>query len=174
MMATGRRLEVLISREELRGIVARLGAEITSDCAGQRLVVVGVLRGAFVFLADLVRELDLPIEVDFIRVASYAGTHSTGKVKMAADLDTDVAGRPVLLVEDIVDTGRTTEWLLRHFRAKGAASVRICTLLDKAEMREVPVKLDYTGKVIPNKFVVGYGLDVDQELRQLPAIYVVT
>ena len=171
MVTPQQRLHLLLSRDDLAATVRRLAEEVRRDYAGQRPVLVGVLRGAFVFLADLVRELDMPVEVDFVRAASYRGGRSTGRVRLLEGLDTDIAGRHVLLVEDILDTGRTTRWLLRYLQRRGPASLRLCALLDKAEARLVPVQPDYVGRVIPNVYVVGYGLDLDQDLRHLPAVY---
>jgi len=164
-------MEILISREEIAQRVAELGQQLSADYAGRELLVVGVLTGAFLFTADLVRALDLPVEVDFIRVASYGdGTCSSGQVCLRQDLTEAVAGRHLLLVEDIVDTGRTLAWLKSHLLARQPASLKICALIDKAERREVEAVVDYAGFPVAEGFLVGYGLDYGGCYRQLPDI----
>jgi hypoxanthine phosphoribosyltransferase len=161
----------LITAEQLACRVAELARQISADYAGQRPLVVGVLKGAWVFLADLVRLLTIPADIDFIKISSYGtGTSTTGEVRLQLDLLMPAAGRHVLLVEDIVDTGLCCRWLLDHIRSKGAASARFCTLLDNPARRTVPVTLDYVGFPIPNRFVVGYGIDWNECYRQLPYI----
>jgi len=155
---------------EIEKRVKQLGAEITKDLNGEPLVVVSVLKGAFMFTADLVREIKVPVVVDFIGCASYNGTQSTGTVRITQDLSTDITGKNVLLVEDIVDTGRTLDYLLRILLQRSPKSIRLCTLLNKPEAREVPVQVDYFGFSISNEFVIGYGLDLDQRYRELPYI----
>lgn len=164
--------EIIISRAEISARVAELGRLISGDYAGQPLLVVGVLTGAFVFTADLVRALDLELEVDFIRVASYgAATCSSGRISLTRELACPVAGRHLLLVEDIVDTGRTVAWLRAHLLARAPASLKVCALIDKAERREVVVPVDYAGFRVAEGFLVGYGLDCGGRLRQLPDIH---
>lgn len=162
---------VLFSEEELKRRVAELGARINEDYAGKKLILIGVLRGSFIFVADLVRQLNLPCTVDFMAVSSYGkGTTSSGQVRIVKDLSEDIAGRDVLVVEDIMDTGHTLSYLLQYLKDKGAASVRLCALLDKPSRRTVPVEIQYCGFTIPDYFVVGYGLDYAEQYRSLPYI----
>ncbi|HYG68074.1 MAG TPA: hypoxanthine phosphoribosyltransferase [Anaeromyxobacteraceae bacterium] len=163
-------VDVLISEEQIRERVAALGREITRDYAGRPLVVVGVLKGSFIFFADLVRAIDLPLSVDFIGISSYQGTHSTGVVQITSDLTRPVEGVDVLLVEDIVDTGLTMKYLLANLGTRRPASVRICALLEKPARARVQVPIAYKGFVIDDVFVVGYGLDWDGKLRNLPFV----
>ncbi len=164
-------VSVLISEEELRVRVAELGRTITEQYAGRDLVLVGVLKGCFLFLADLARAIDLPLRIDFLGVSSYAGgTESSGVVRITNDLSRPIEGKDVLVVEDIIDTGLTMQYLLENFRTRGPASVRICSLLFKPENNQVPIEIDHLGFEIPNKFVVGYGLDFDEKYRNLPYI----
>jgi len=164
--------EEVISREEIARRVKELGLAITRDYAGRRLVLIGILNGAFIFLADLVREIELPIEIDFIRVSSYgSGTCSSGSIQCSKDTEINLEGKDILLVEDIVDTGRTLACLKELFAARKAESVRICALIDKKERREIAVEADYAGFVAAEGFLVGYGLDHAEQHRQYPAIY---
>ncbi len=165
---------LLLPKEEIAKAVCRLAEEIRADYEGKPLLLVGVLKGSFMFLADLVRQIPLPLSVDFIRASSYgASTETSGKVRVVHGLDSPVKGRDVLLVEDIVDTGLTTRFLLDYLSRKKPASLKLCTLLDKKERRQVPVKIDYLGFTVPDRFIVGYGIDVDQRYRNLPDIYCV-
>jgi len=169
-MAKG--LELLIPRKDIEQAVSRLAAEISADYRGRKLVVVGILKGAFIFMADLVRQLDLPIEVDFITVSSYGGgTETSRKVSLQQGLTTDVRGKDALIVEDIVDTGYTVDFVCRYLKELGASSVSVCALADKPSRREIPVDIDYIGFAVPDAFVVGYGLDFDNKFRYLPDIY---
>ncbi|HIJ79268.1 MAG: hypoxanthine phosphoribosyltransferase [Desulfobulbaceae bacterium] len=164
--------EEVLSREEISRRVAELGAVISRDYAGRSLVMVGVLNGAYIFMADLSRAVDLPLEVDFVRVASYGtNTCSSGTVSLVKDVELEVKGKDILLVEDIVDTGRTIARLREIFAKKGARSVRICALIDKKERREVEVEADYAGFTVADGFLVGYGLDYAEQHRQYPAVY---
>ena len=167
--------EVLISSEQLQARIAELGQAISADYAGKDLLLVCILKGGVLFLADLMRHITAPHAIDFMAVSSYgAGSReSTGAVRILMDLETDIVGRNVLLVEDIIDSGHTLSYITRVLRARNLASLCICTLLDKAERRQVDVKLDYVGFVIPDKFVFGYGLDLDDLYRNLPFIGVV-
>jgi len=166
-------LSVLISRGEIARRVGELAAQISKDYQDRPLVLVGVLKGAFVFLSDLARAMDTPVEMDFVRLASYGhDTNSSGKVRVLQRLHSSVKGKDVLIVEDIVDTGLTTSWLVDYLKKKGPASVKLCALLDKVERRKVSVAVDYRGFVVPNKFVVGYGTDWDEKFRHLPDICV--
>ena len=160
----------LYDEVQIRKRVAEIGAQMTKDLNGELVVVVAVLKGAFIFAADLIREIKAPVIVDFIGCASYIGTKSTGTVRITHDLSTDIAGKNVILIEDIVDTGRTLDYLLRILGERRPKSLRLCTLLNKPEAREVQVKVDYTGFSIANEFVIGYGLDLDQRYRELPFI----
>jgi hypoxanthine phosphoribosyltransferase len=164
--------EILIASEPLQTRIAELGAQISADYAGQDLLLVCILKGGVLFLTDLMRRITVPHSIDFMAVSSYgAGSReSTGAVRILMDLETDIVGRNVLLVEDIIDSGHTLGYITRVLRARGPASLRVCTLLDKAERRQVDVKLDYVGFEIPNKFVFGYGLDLDEVYRNLPFI----
>lgn len=168
--------ERYISKEEIAQAVKSLACSIDKDYQGQSLVVVGVLKGAFIFVADLIRQIQTPIDrIELIRLSSYgAGTASSGEVKILSDLEPSaIAQRHVLLVEDIVDTGQSTAVALELLRQKDPASVRLCSLLDKPSRRVVPVAIDYCGITIEDKFVIGYGLDWDERFRALPDIYVV-
>jgi hypoxanthine phosphoribosyltransferase len=160
---------VLIPAEDLTARVGALGRQIRADYAGRTPMLVGVLKGAVVFLADLMRAIDAPCECDFIALSSYgASTRSSGIVELTKDLSVPIEGRDVLIVEDIVDTGRTLAYLLRNLETRQPATLRVCTLLDKVTRREVPVSLDYVGFQIPDEFVVGYGLDFAGLDRNLP------
>jgi hypoxanthine phosphoribosyltransferase len=164
--------EPVISTEQILQRVQELGRQITEEYAGKRLVLLGVLNGAFIFAADLCRAIDLDLEVDFIRVASYgAATVSSGTIRLIKEPGIDLAGKEVLLVEDIVDTGTTMAWLRDHFRTSQAQSVRICALIDKKERRKVVVDVDYVGFDLDRGFLVGYGLDYAEKYRNLKAIY---
>lgn len=163
--------KILYTKEEIAEVVARLGTELTAEYHDKNPLVVGVLRGSAPFMMDLVRAMDCYLEIDFMDVSSYGeALESSGSVRIVKDLDTDVRGRHVLLVEDIVDSGRTLEKLLELFAARHAASVKVCTLLDKPERRAVDVTADYVGLSVPNEFVVGYGLDYRQQYRNLPYV----
>jgi len=164
----------LISREAIARRVAELGAQISRDYAGRDLVMVGVLKGAFIFLADLVRELAFPVEIDFARLASYGGgTSPTGEVHITKDVELPLKDRDVLIVEDIMDIGYTLSFLKQHLATHRPRSLKICCLIDKRERREVEVQLDYTGFVVERGFLVGYGLDCGEKQRTLPEIYVI-
>jgi hypoxanthine phosphoribosyltransferase len=162
--------EVLVSEAEIRTKVSELGQQISRDYAGQDLVLVGLLRGAIVFLSDLMRALDVPVLLDFIGISSYGDSTESGAVRLVMDLETDIAGRHVLVVEDIVDTGKTLFYLVENLRARQPASLRVCALLDKPDRRKVPIEVDYVGFEIPDKFVVGYGLDFAEGYRNLPFV----
>ena len=163
--------KVLVKREDIAAAVKKLGEQITADYQGRELMVVGILKGAIVFYSDLIREIDLPLRTDFMAVSSYgSATKSSGVVQLRKDLDRPVEGMDVLIVEDIVDSGMTLSYLKRVFEDRGAASVRIATLLDKPARRRVDLKADYFCFTIPDEFVVGYGLDYDEKYRNLPDI----
>jgi hypoxanthine phosphoribosyltransferase len=163
--------EVLIDAGALRARVAELGARLNEDYAGRDLVLICVLKGAVLFLSDLMRELTMPFEVDFMAVSSYGeATRTSGVVKLVKDLDRPIEGRDVLIVEDIVDSGLTLDYLKRSLEERGPSSVRVCALLTKPDRRQVPLDPDYVGFEIPDRFVVGYGLDHAERLRGLPYI----
>ncbi len=164
--------KVLLSEEELKNIVERLGAQITEDYKNKNLVLVSVLKGSVVFMADLMRAIKVPCTIDFMSVSSYgSGTKTSGVVKIIKDLDTDVIeGSDLLIVEDILDSGVTLEYLMKILSARNPNSIKICTLLDKPERRKANIKADYAGAQIPDAFVVGYGLDYDEKYRNLPFV----
>jgi hypoxanthine phosphoribosyltransferase len=163
-------VDVLISEQDLRARVAAMGAEITHDYQGKPLVLIGVLKGSFIFLADLIRAIELPVMVDFIGISSYQGTRSTGVVQITSDLTRPIEGKHVLLVEDIVDTGLTMRYLLDNLATRRPESVHIAALLEKPARAQVKIPIDYRGFVIGDDFVVGYGLDWDGKLRNLPFV----
>lgn len=172
-MYTGAPTDVLLSAQQIATKVAELGARITADYAGRAPVVVAVLKGSFVFAADLMREIRLPVTVELLGVQSYgAATRSSGVVRITLDLAASIEGRDVLLVEDIVDTGLTCAFLIEHLAARGARSVEVCALLHKPARTVKPVEIAYLGFTIPDVFVVGYGLDADQRHRNLPDVRV--
>ncbi len=164
--------KILLSETELKEITESLGAQITADYQDKNLVVVSVLKGSVVFMADLMRAIKIPCTIDFMAVSSYgSGTKSSGVVKIVKDLDTDVIeGADLLIVEDILDSGRTLKYLIEILSARKPKSIKICTLLDKPDRRSVDLKADYYGAVIPDAFVVGYGLDFDEKYRNLPFV----
>ena len=167
----GHRVEVMLSEEEIAAKVAELGAEITRDYEGKELIVLGVLKGSFLFMADLVRQIDLPLSVEFLGLSSYGDrTETSGEVKVTLDLNNPIHGKHVLVAEDIVDTGVTLTYLMRMLSNRGPASLKLCCLLNKPERRKIEVNPDYVGFTIPNRFVVGYGLDYGELFRNLPYI----
>ncbi len=164
--------EILIPEEEIKKRVQELGEEITKDYKGQEVLAICVLKGASVFMADLVRHIKVPLKFDFIAVSSYGdSTFSLGAVKILKDIDQDIAGKDVLLVEDIIDTGYTLNYLKRIFQARNPNSLKVCTLLSKPSRRKINVEVDYCGFEIPDKFVVGYGLDFRGYYRNYPYIF---
>ena len=163
--------EVLFTEEQLARRVGELAHQITQDYQGREIVLISVLRGSFVFMADLCRRIDLPCTVDFMSVSSYGtGTSSSGQVQITKDLSGNIEGKDILVVEDILDSGNTLSYLLRVLEQRGPASVRLCTLLDKPDRRVKPVEVHYSGFTIPDAFVVGYGLDYAEHYRNLPYI----
>ena len=166
--------KVLVSEEEIAEITKRLGKIISTDYAGKELVLVGMLKGAMPFMMDLAKNITLPLEMDFIQTSSYhGGTSSSTAVMFKKDIDTNVLDKHVLLVDDVVDTAKTITKVLEIFKGRGAASIELCCLLDKPEGRVVPYEAKYVGKVIPNEFVIGYGLDYNEHYRNLPYVGVV-
>jgi hypoxanthine phosphoribosyltransferase len=169
------KLSLLLSREAIAARVRELAIQISRDYVGKDLLLVGVLKGAFVFLADLMRALEMPVQVEFLRLASYGkGAASTGQVRMLLDLAVSIAGRHVLIVEDILDTGLTLGMLLEQLRVRRPASLRLCVLLNKRMRRAYEIIPDYTGFDVPDRFVVGYGIDYAELYRHLPSIYTIT
>jgi hypoxanthine phosphoribosyltransferase len=165
--------EILIEEGPLQARVAELGAEISRAYEGRDLLLVGVLKGAVFFMADLMRELTIPCEIDFMAISSYgAATDSSGVVRILKDLDASIAGRDVLVVEDIIDSGLTLSYLMRSLKARKPASLEICALLTKPDRREIDVPVKFVGFEIPNKFVIGYGLDFAERYRNLPYVAV--
>lgn len=162
---------ILVTSDQLREEIARIGERITADYAGKDLLLVGVLKGAIMFMVDLARSIDLPVTIDFMAVASYgASTQTSGIVRILKDLDNSIEGKHVLVVEDIIDSGLTLNYTLETLRARSPASLRVCALLNKKERRQVDVPVDYVCFEIPDEFVVGYGLDFNQIYRNLPFI----
>jgi len=171
MIPAGKRLEVLYTEEQLAERIREMGAQITQDNAGRELTVVAVLKGSFLFVADLVRAIDLPVTIDFLGLSSYGEeTRSSGVVKITKDLSMPIQDKHVLVIEDIVDTGLTMRYLLENFETRKPASVQICTLLHKPANQRCEVPIDYTGFVIEDSFVIGYGLDLAERYRNLPYI----
>ena len=163
--------EVLFSEEQLKNRVQEIARQITADYQGKEIMLISVLRGSFVFMADLCRAIDLPCTLDFMAVSSYGkGTKSSGQVQITKDLSEDITDRHIIVVEDILDSGNTLSYLLKILENRHPASIRLCTLLDKPDRRVKPVEVHYSGFTIPDAFVVGYGLDFDQHYRQLPYI----
>lgn len=163
--------EVMISEDELQERIVQLGNEISKDYKGKEILLIGVLKGACVFMSDLMKRINNIVSIDFMAVSSYgASTKSTGVVRIIKDLDTSIEGKEVLIVEDIIDTGLTLHYLCDNLKSRNPKSLKICTLLDKPERREIDMKADYVGFEVPNKFIVGYGLDYDEKYRNLPYI----
>ena len=172
-MSSQPRLHLLFRRDEIEATVKRLAAEISGDYHGKYPLLIGVLKGSFMFMADLIRLLDFPLEVEFIRLSSYGrGRQSSGRIKVVQGLSAEVKDRELLVVEDIVDTGLTTSFLLDYLRKKKPASLKLCALTTKPSRRQTPVTIDYLGFTVPDKFLIGYGLDCDEKFRNLPDIHV--
>ncbi|KHL92330.1 hypoxanthine phosphoribosyltransferase [Paenibacillus sp. IHB B 3415] len=166
--------KVLVSKDQLQQRVRELGAEISRDYEGKELVLIGILKGGAVFMSDLMREITLPVGIDYMSVSSYgASSTSSGVITIKKDIDTDIRGKHVLLVEDLIDTGLTLQHLRQLFALREAASVRICTILSKPSRRLVEVPVEYCGIDIPDEFVVGYGLDYAEQFRNLPEVWIV-
>ena len=163
--------EVLISREQLADKVAELGAQISEDYKGEELFLIGILKGSVPFMADLMRAITLDVEMDFMSVSSYgSGTKTSGVVRILKDLDSDITGKNVLIVEDIIDSGLTLAYLKEYLAKRNPKSIKIVTMLSKPARRKADIEADYTGFVVDDKFIVGYGLDIDQKYRNLPYI----
>lgn len=164
--------KILISRDELQTRIAELGAQLSREYAGKDLLLVCILKGGVLFLTDLIRAMNIPHAIDFMAISSYGGTRleSSGVVRILMDLNSNIENRNVLIVEDIVDTGRTLAYIMENLRTRNPASLKVCTLLNKPSRREVAVGLDYVGFDVPNEFVVGYGLDFNEIYRNLPFV----
>jgi hypoxanthine phosphoribosyltransferase len=164
-------LKILYPKQEIEAAVIRLAAEITQEYQARNPLILGVLKGSFIFMSDLVRRLEFPLETDFVQLSSYSrGTESSGKIKISHDLKSPVTGRDVLVVEDIVDTGNSLAFLTDYLQKKNPESLRFCCLLDKPSRRQMPVTVHYRGFTVPDKFVVGYGMDYAEQYRNLPDI----
>lgn len=163
--------EILLTPEQIATRVQELGAEITADYQGKELMVIGILKGALPFMADLIRQIKIPLKYDLMAVSSYgASTRTSGAVQILKDIEMELEGRHVLVVEDIIDTGLTLKYLLNNLKARHPSSLKVCTLLDKPSRREVEIRPEYNGFAIPDRFVVGYGLDYAERFRELPMI----
>ncbi len=166
--------EILFSREVIQKRVGELAAQISKDYAGRELILIGVLKGAFIFMADLIREISIPCRVDFARLASYgAGSESSGKVVMTKDIETSIKDKDILIVEDILDTGLTMQYFVDWLRERNPKSLKVCVFLDKRKRRKVTLEADYVGFAMEDGFVVGYGLDFNERYRFSPDIYVI-
>lgn len=173
-MSTNRINRVLLNHEQIRDVVDRLAEEIRRDYKQKTPVLVGILKGSFVFMADLIRALDIPLEVDFVILSSYgSGTESSGQIKVIHGLESSIEGKDVLIVEDIIDSGLTLSLFLEELRRRKPASLRLCVLVDKVARRKLNVPIDYIGVQVQDEFVVGYGIDYDEQYRYLPDLYVV-
>ncbi len=162
---------VLFNRADIEKTVSRLASEIARDYRDKHPILVGILKGSFMFMADLIRCLDFPLEVEFIQLSSYGrGTQTSGRVKVLHGLKSPIKDRHILVIEDIIDTGLTTSFLLDYLKRRKPATLRLCCLLDKPARRQVPVTIDYLGFTVPNKFIVGYGIDFSEKFRNLPEI----
>ena len=162
--------KILISEEEIKEICKRLGEEISRDYKGKNLLLVSVLKGAVVFMADIMRNITCDCEIDFLAVSSYSGTKTTGVVKFKKDMDVDPEGRDILIVEDILDSGVTLSYLKQVLLQRNAASIKVCAFLDKPANRRADIQADYVGKVVPDEFIIGYGLDYNEKYRNLPYV----
>ena len=164
--------KILLTEEQIKARIKELGEELSREYAGKNPVIVGVLKGVVIFYADMIREITVPCQMDFMWISSYAGTESTGNMEVKRDVTVDIKDRHVLILEDIFDTGNSLDYTYRHLMFKQPASLKICTLLDKPERRnpKVTLKADYTGFTIPNEFVVGYGLDFNENYRNVPYV----
>ncbi len=167
-------MQLVYGRDEIAAAIARVAGEVNRDFSGQELLLVVVLKGAFIFAADLVRRLNMPVQIDFVKLASYSGTETTGRVEITKDIETEITGKNVLVVEDIVDTGLTLNHLLEHLAGRRPMCIKVCTLIQKHERRRIPVKVDYAGVICNTGFLVGYGLDYEESYRELEAIYELT
>lgn len=170
-MDTADELKEILAPSAIAKRISELGEKITADYQGKPIILIGVLKGAFIFMADLARYIKLPIQVDFVRLSSYSGADSSGRISFSKDIELDISGLDIIVVEDIIDTGHTIKYLIDVLKLHNPASVRICCLIDKKERRKVDVKADYIGFEIEKGFLVGYGLDYNEQYRHLPGIY---
>ena len=170
-MGSQPRLTILFTRDEIEATVKKLAAEIRQDYHNKRPVLIGVLKGSFMLMADLIRLLDFPLEVEFVRLSSYGSRKSPGKIKLVQGVQAKIKDRHVLVIEDIIDTGFTTAFVLDYLKQEKPASLKLCTLTDKPARRKIPINIDYCGLTVPNKFIVGYGIDWNERFRHLPDIY---
>ena len=161
---------VLFTSEELMKRAEEIGKQITEDYKGEEVTIIGILKGSFMFLSDVMKNIDLYTRLDFVTVQSYGNGTTSGELRLTKDITADIKGRHVILVEDILDSGRTLNYLMETLRERGAASISLCTFLDKPERRVVPVHVDYCGFQVPDEFIVGYGLDYAQRFRNLPFV----
>ncbi|HQO14873.1 MAG TPA: hypoxanthine phosphoribosyltransferase [Smithellaceae bacterium] len=174
-MADGKQREIIYTHDDIKKRVRELADEISADYAGREVIVVGILKGAFIFMADLIRALSIPCRIDFVRCASYGtGSESSEKVVMTKDIEISIKDRDVLIVEDIIDTGLTLKYLVEWLKERNPRSLKVCALLDKRSRRKVAFEADYVGFTINDGFLVGYGLDFDEQYRFLPEIYVIS
>ena len=165
---------ILISKQEIKKTITRLAKQIRKDYEGKNPVIISVLKGSAIFFADLIRELNMPLQIEFVQLSSYGSSmESSGKIKVVQRLRTSIKDRHVLVIEDIVDTGHTLSYLMKYLARKKPASLKLCALTDKPSKRKVPVKIDYLGFTVPDKFIVGYGIDFNEEYRYLPDICVI-
>ncbi len=172
-MASEPKLSILFTSEQIAAAVNRLASEIKRDYLDKNPILIAVLKGSFMFLADLIRRLDFPLEIEFAWLSSYGhGTESSGRIRLVQDVQTEIKGRHVLVIEDIIDTGFTAAFFLEHLRQKEPASLKLCSLTDKPSRTKVKVNIDYLGLTVPDRFIVGYGIDWDERFRHLPDIYV--
>jgi hypoxanthine phosphoribosyltransferase len=162
--------KIIIGRDEIKQAVIRLARQITSDYRGKEPLLIGILKGSCIFLSDIIREINIPLEIEFVRLASYSGKLSSGKVKIVQGLKSTIQGRDILIVEDIVDTGLSVSVLLKYLKRRAPASLKLCVLLDKPSRRTILVPIDYLGFTVPDKFIVGYGIDWNEKYRYLPDI----
>jgi hypoxanthine phosphoribosyltransferase len=172
-MSSEPKLTLLFTKNEIETTVKRLAAEIRQDYHDKHPILIGVLKGSFMFMADLIRLLDFPLEVEFMRLSSYGSGKSPGKIKLVQGVQAKIQDRHVLVIEDIIDTGRTTAFVLEHLGKKKPASLKLCTLTDKPARRKTTIKIDYLGLTVPNKFIVGYGIDWNERFRYLSGIYAI-
>jgi hypoxanthine phosphoribosyltransferase len=164
-------LKILISQQEISKAIDRIASEIRKDYKNKNPLMIGILKGSFIFMSDLVRKIDIPLEIDFVGLSSYgSGTESSGKIKVSSRLSKPVKDRHIIVVEDIIDTGLTTRHFIEHLKRKKAASVRLCALTEKPARRKIEANIDYLGFTVPDKFIVGYGIDWDEKYRYLPDI----
>jgi len=166
------KLVPVLTKDEIEHVVAELAQRISSDYQDRELVLIAVLKGAFIFLSDLIRQLTIPVKVDFIRIASYfSNTSSSGEIQLTKEIEIDINAKDVLIVEDIIDSGLTVDYILDYLKSFGPKTVKVCTLLDKTERRASDIQIDYAGRAVGKGFLVGYGLDYAEDYRYLPGVY---